>query len=271
MVAVAIRFTESSSLAALRSVAATWYAVALVGQWLFVYYIAIAYGSPTLAGDPSAWDRTRPIMGYVPGDTAGNALFISHVLLAIVVSLGGMLQLLPWVRARFPAVHRWNGRLFLSTAMLLAGGGLLMTWWRGAQLSVPGAVGISGNAVLILVFSAIALYHVRQRRILLHRRWAMRTFMVVNGVWFYRLGFMAWIIVNQGPRGSTPALDGPFDIAWAFGCYLLPLAVLELYFLAERSVSSRVRWAIVGVLAGFVALTALGIVGAYQFMWRPHL
>lgn len=271
MVAVAARYTESLSEPALRAIAALWFAVALVGQWLFVYYLAIAYVSPTLAGDPAAWNRTQPIMGHVAGDATGNALFISHVSLAIIISLGGMLQLVPQVRAHLPALHRWNGRLFMLTAVLMASGGLLMTWWRGAQLSLVGAIGVSVNGVLILAFSAIALHHVWRRQIALHRRWALRTFMVVNGVWFYRLGFMAWILINQGPLGSTPALDGPFDMTWAFASYLLPLAVLELYFLGQRPVNPETRWAIVAALVVFTALTALGIFGAYQIMWKPHI
>lgn len=271
MVAVVARFPVSSSEPALRAVAASWFAVALIGQWLFVQYLALAYAAPTLVGDAAAWNRTRPIIGHVAGDGAGNALFISHVLLAIVISLGGLLQLVAPLRARWPALHRWNGRLFLLTAVLMAAGGLLMTWWRGAQLSLPGAVGISLNALLILAFSAIALHEARRRRIAVHRRWALRAFVVVNGVWFYRLGFMAWIILNQGPRGSTPALDGPFDMSWAFACYLLPLALLELYFLGQRPLGAAARWVIVGVLAVFTALTALGIYGAYQFMWKPFV
>lgn len=272
MVAAAAALPRSLAEPALRTVAAAWFAVALVGQYLFVLYLAVAYGSPTLAGDPAAWNRTQPIVGHVAGDAAGNAMFISHVLLASVIALGGMLQLVPQVRARWPVVHRWTGRVFMLTAALMAVGGLWMTWWRGAQLSVPGAVGVSVNAGLILVFGVLAYRHVRRGRIALHRRWALRLFMVANGVWFYRLGFMAWIILNQGPRGSTPALDGPFDIAWAFGSFLLPLAGLELYFRAQRPlIETRTRWAIVGVLALLTALTALGVFGAYQFMWKPNM
>ncbi|UXI65872.1 DUF2306 domain-containing protein [Tahibacter amnicola] len=270
MNAIAIPLPRSRGGTALALVAAAWYAVAAAGHWLFVYYLAIAYGAPTWAGDAAAWNR-KAIVGHVAGDTAGNALFISHVLLAIVLSLGGLLQLAPQVRQRWPALHRWNGRLFLAIAAVAATSGLLMTWWRGAHLSLGGAVGISVNAVLILFFSALALRYARHGQFARHRRWALRCFMVVNGVWFYRLGFSAWILLNQGPRWSTPAVDGPFDLAWAFGCYLLPLAVLELYFLAQRVQSARVRMAIVVTLAGFTALTALGVFGAYQLLWKPHL
>lgn len=271
MVAQMGRLALSPSHAALKTVAALWYGVALVGQCLFVYYLAVAYALPTLAGNAEEWNRTQPIVGHVAGDVAGNLMFVSHVLLAIIVALGGTAQLLPALRSRFPAFHRWNGRVFVATVVVMALGGLAMTWLRGAQMSLPGALGVSLNGVLMLAFSAIAVRHARHGQIAAHRRWALRTFMVANGVWFYRLGFMAWIILNQGPRGSTNNLDGPFDVSWAFLSFLLPLALVESYLQAQSTQSNPRRWLICGLLFGFTGLTALGIFGAFQFMWRPHL
>jgi hypothetical protein len=46
--------------------------------------------------------------------------------------------------------------------------------------------------------------------------------------WFFRVGVFAWIIVNRGPVAIGESFDGPFIRFWGFGCYLLPLAVLEL-------------------------------------------
>lgn len=256
---------------ALKSSGILWFLVALTGQWLFVAYIAIAYGLTTAAGEYAAWDDTGLIMGFSPGDAFGNFMFVSHVLLAMVVTVGGSFQLIPAIRRHVPVLHRWNGRIFMIISVFMAVGGLWMVWGRGARLSEIGSIGLSIDGILILVASAIALNYAVKRQIDSHRRWAMRLYILVNAVWFYRLGFMAWIIVMQGPVGVGDNLDGPFDISISFLCYLLPLAVLELYMRACDSRKAGVKWMMSGVMLLGTAVTAIGIFGAWMFMWSPHM
>lgn len=77
-------------------------------------------------------------------------------------------------------------------------------------------------------------------------RWAIRAFLLVSGVWFLRLGLMAWVLINQGPNGNTPRLDGVFDSVWVLGCYLIPLAIAEMYFRAENG-GQRLQLAAAGM------------------------
>lgn len=251
--------------------AALWFTVAVIGQWAYVYYIAAFYGTSTARGDFQAWDRNRFLEhGYEAGDPVGNLVFGAHVLLAGVVTFGGVLQLIPQIRARAIGFHRWNGRLFLTTAAVTAVAGVYMNWGRGPVSNVFSASATSLNAVLILAFGALAWRAARGRDIDGHRRWAMRTFMVVNGVWFFRVGLFAWILINGGrPLGSTPALDGPFDRFWALGSFLVPLAFLELFLLARTAGSPAVKLTAAGVLVVLTALMALGLFGVSMVMWRP--
>ena len=255
----------------LRGAGLAWFLVAAAGQWTFVWYILNVYGVTTAAGNPQDWNETGLMVGYVDGDWFGNLMFGVHVLLAAVITMGGTLQLVPVLRKRLPALHRWNGRIFMVIAVVLAVGGLWMTWLREARLSDLGALGVSLNGILILIAAPIALHLAMKRRIDQHRRWAMRLFILVNGVWFFRIGFMAWIIIMQGPVGSTRQLDGPFDLTLAFACYLLPLAVLELYFRAGRAQSAAPKLAVAGLVLLLTLVTAVGIFGAWMFMWSPHL
>ncbi|MEO8927204.1 MAG: DUF2306 domain-containing protein [Caulobacteraceae bacterium] len=257
---------------ALNGAARVWLAAALIGQWVFLYYILAFYGGSTLTGNFQAWTRNHALLkGYIPGDTAGNLAFGAHALLAGYIAFGGAIQLVPWIRAHAPAFHRWNGRVFLATAMALSVTGLYMVWVLGARLGLVGAVGISGNAALIVVFAALAWILASRRDFAAHRRWALRTYMVANGQWFFRVGLFAWIIVNGGPVGIGKNFDGPFVIAWEFGCYLLPLAVLELYLRAKDKAGPGGRLAMAGALALLTVLTVVGIAGVYMFMWRPVL
>ncbi|MBA4800592.1 MAG: DUF2306 domain-containing protein [Euryhalocaulis sp.] len=247
-----------------------WFAAALAGQAVFIAFIITYYGRRTATGDFAAWNDRGLITGHVSGDTVGNTVFAIHVLLAAYITFGGLCQLIPALRRRFPAAHRWNGRAFIVTAAIMAVSGLWMTWGRGSYLSVISGVSVSLNGVLILVFAGLALSFAMQRRIDIHRRWAMRTFMVVSGVWFFRVGLMAWIVLNQGPVGMNNTLSGPADIALSFGSYLIPLTGLEIYLAAQNSSSGGVKLAVSGLVLCLTAVMAVGIFGAAVFMWFPQ-
>jgi hypothetical protein len=60
-------------------------------------------------------------------------MLFSHVLAGAVLSAGGLLQLLPWLRRRMPGWHRWNGRVFLVLALAGTLSGLFLTWVRGSR------------------------------------------------------------------------------------------------------------------------------------------
>lgn len=255
----------------LRWAAAAWFVAAVVGQAAFIVFILAFYGLRTATGNFAGWNDKPLIDGYVAGDDLGNLVFIAHVLMAAVVTLGGLMQLWPALRQRFPRLHRWTGRAFLVVAVFMALSGAWLTLVRGTWLSEVSAVAILGDAVLILVFAALAWRRALQRRFEAHRVWAMRAFMAVSGVWFLRVGLMAWIILCQGPVGMTKTLSGPADIVLVFGSYLIPLAVLELYLAAGRSRRTAPK-VTAAVLMGLAALyTAVGVFGTVAFMWAPYL
>lgn len=248
-----------------------WFLMAVMGQWFFLYYLVAFYGPSTLTGNFQAWSRNRFLFkGYVAGDTAGNLAFAAHALLAAVIALGGALQLLPQIRARALAFHRWNGRVFLLTALGLSVSGLYMVWIRGSQPNAVGAVSTSLNAALILVFAALAGRAARRRDISVHRRWALRLYLVANAQWFIRVGVFAWVILNRGPVGMNKTFDGPFNYFADFACYLLPLTVLELYLRAKDGGGPGARFAMAGGLLVLTVLMSVGMFGFSMFTWR-HL
>ncbi|MGH7724098.1 MAG: DUF2306 domain-containing protein [Candidatus Eiseniibacteriota bacterium] len=228
--------------AALRKAVGLWFLVTLLGQWVFLYRVVRQYSLPTVSGQFEGWMRNNELFrGYVPGDIIGNLNFASHTLLAAVVTFGGLIQLIPQIRARAIAVHRWNGRAFLVSAAIASVTGLYMVWVRHATFGPVNSVGVSLNAVLNLVFGARAWRAARAGDIHNHRRWALRTFMVVSGVFFKRIA--------TGP--------GWF---FEFASYLIPLAVLELYLRAKDSRSTNVRFAMAIVLLGVVVYASFGTV-----------
>ena len=264
--------TSIDASTALNRAAQLWYLVTAAGMWLFVYYIVAFYYGPTLSGDFEAWDAQHMLThGYLPGDTAGNLMFAAHVLLAAVLTLGGTIQLVPQLRRNALVLHRWNGRVFMVTALLTAIGGLGLNLLRGVNedgSGWPSAIDFSG--LLILIFATMAWLFARRDRIAAHRQWALRTFLVVSGVWFLRLGVSIWILGTATLYGE-PRFVGEFFEGWKWGSFLFPLAVLELYLWTQRSGTARAGYLVAALLVTLTFLTAVGVFGAYKLFWQPLL
>ena len=262
---------QSLANGSLRAAARFWFFVALVGQWVFAYYVVALYGGAVARGNLAEWNKVIP-HAYVPGETTGNVAVGAHVFLAVIVMTAGAIQLVPQIRRRAPAFHRWNGRAYMVFAVVTSVVGLYMSWFLGKGTGrLVGRLATSLDAVLIMVCAAMALRHALARRFDAHRRWALRLFLVVGAVWFLRIGFMFWVFVNRGPVGFDPkTFQGPFVTFISFACYLLPLAVLELYLRAERR-GPAVRVAMASGLFGLTVVMGLGIFTATMGLWLPHM
>lgn len=256
---------------ALRRAATAWFIVAVLGQLLFAFYVTVFYGRATLHGRFEEWNKVL-YHGYVPGAGVHNAVLASHLLLAVVVMLGGALQLLPQLRRRWPVFHRWNGRVYVLATMFAAAGGLGMVLGgkQVGDLSQHVAVGL--NALTIFTCASFAWGHAMARSFDGHRRWALRLFLVAGGVWFFRIGLMLWIVANHGPVGFDPkTFTGPFLTILSFAQFLLPLAIAQLCFHAQDRRSARGQLAMAGVLGAATLMTAGGVAAAAAIMWLPHL
>ncbi|MDP3858966.1 MAG: DUF2306 domain-containing protein [Stagnimonas sp.] len=248
-----------------------WLATAVFGQLLFALYVAIFYGRAALQGRFQDWNKVLA-HGYVPGDWFLNLVLGMHLLFVVLIVAGGALQLLPALRRRAPAFHRWNGRLYLLSAAILSLGGLALAWVRGTVGGAAQHVSVSLNALLILVFAGIVWRLARERRVDAHRRWALRLFLAVSGVWFFRIGLMLWLAVHKAPVGFDPdSFTGPFLSFLGFAQYLLPLAVLELYLRVQDRGSPVAQVAVAGGVLVLTLMTLGGVLAATMGMWMPRL
>jgi uncharacterized membrane protein len=92
---------------------------------------------------------------------------------AIAVVLGPW-QFLSRVRARWPRVHVWTGRVYLLAVLSGALGGLYF-----APTSVggkPGVIGFGILAVFWLYTGTQAYLSIRRREVVAHRRWMIRNY-----------------------------------------------------------------------------------------------
>ena len=257
--------------AALKAAATSWFVVAGLGQLMFVAYLFGFYGRTAALGQFEAWNQVFP-RSHVTGDPLHNTVVAMHLAFAALIIIGGLLQLTTGVRRWLPRLHRWNGRVYLVSAFVLGLGGLAMVWTGTNVGDLSQHIAISFNAVLIMLCSVMVLRHALARRFALHRRWALRLFLVVSGVWFFRIGLTFWILVNQGPVGFDPdTFTGPALTTIAFAQTLLPLAILQLYFYTQDHDGSRGRMVMAAGLFASTLVTAVGIVAASMMLWLPHL
>jgi hypothetical protein len=253
--------------------AGSWLTVTTIGQWIFGIYILAFYGKSTLAGEFEKWNQVLP-HGYVEGDWKGNLVVGMHVLLAAVLVIGGPLQLMPQIRSYFPRFHRWLGRTYVMTAIFVSLGGLIMIWTREGVGIDSRRVSISIQAIYIIGFALMAIRYARARQFGKHRNWALRLFMVVSGVWFFRVLLMFWLMVNGGPVGFDPkTFTGPFLTALSIFSYAIPISliILEMYFYAQKNQNKTFSMITSGVIFIATIVMGVGIFAATMGMWLPRI
>jgi uncharacterized membrane protein len=256
---------------ALQASARVWFLIAVGGQWLFAAYVASFYGGVALTGDLAGWNAELP-RGYVEGEVFENFVVGAHLALAFVVLVCGPLQFSRALRTRLPRLHRMNGRVYLVTAIVTSLAGVYMIATRGTVGDGSLHLATSFNALLILCFAALAWRSALRHEFADHRVWMLRLWLVVGGVWFFRVGFMFWVAFNQGAVGfDMKTFSGPAITILGFGQTLLPLAILQLYLHAERSTQPLVRYAVAAAIGGATVVMSFGLLAAANKMWLPHL
>ena len=253
----------------LKAVAGFWFVVTLISQLIFAFAVASFYGLTALRGDYHGWKFTN---GFVPGVTKGNWAVVLHVSSAVVVMLAGAVQLVPQVRKRYPAFHRWDGRIYMLTAVALSIAGLYMTWIRGSVGDISQHLGSTLNAVLIWLCAAMALRYALARDFKTHRRWALRLYLVVSASLFIRAGLFLSLFLNHGPFGFDPTtFRGPFLTFLSFAQCLVPLAVLEVYLRAQDRPGALRRLAMAGVLFVLTLVMGAGLFVVAMAQWVPQV
>ncbi|MBQ4811829.1 hypothetical protein A7985_13825 [Pseudoalteromonas luteoviolacea] len=249
----------------------TWVVVALAGQWFFAMYILSLYALPLMFGAIEKAQMVSPSQGLNSNIDLNSTMFFAHVLPAILMAMSGLLQLIPNVRTRFPKFHRYNGRMFFTLGLMGAFTGLYLTWITGHRLSDIGSIGVTVNGILIPVAIYFAWQAAVKKRFAQHQRFAVHSFLLVNGVWTFRLYLMGWYIVNQGMNGNTLTLDGPADIALSFASFLLPMAIYEVILWGKKQRRDSVKWGIAALACFGTLITFIGVIAAGMMMWLPKI
>ncbi len=242
-----------------------WVSAALFGLYILAFYAAALY-----EGNLERWNNMLPRL-YEQSTTAATTGIGLHFAMGGVILVLGSIQLMEGVRTRFPAWHRWIGRVYVTACLLAAVGGLVFIGMKG---TIGGAVMNVGFGLygLLMFVAAIATYrYAVAGQLVKHRAWALRLYALAIGSWLYRMDYGFWLLLADG-LGHTKSFSGPFDKVMAFFFYLPNLLVVEAFLRSRQaSVSPALR-----LLSSFVLLLATGflLVGTYFFTlyyWGPAI
>lgn len=262
---------NSKSIRFLNNSVNIWFTIVILGQFIFALYILGLYGVNGIAGDFEKWNTATP-HGYEKKDLYGNLFFGIHMLLAAIITIGGPIQLIKKIRNRFPKFHRINGRIYISSAFLISFAGLYLTWIRGSVGGLTGAIFITINGILIFICAFFTVKKAMAYKLKEHRKWAIRLFLAMSGVWFFRVFLMLWLAINKGPVGfDMKTFEGPaLNILYTL-CYIVPVMAIELYFRTKDSNNSKAKWALSTFVLVLSCCIAVGSFAATMGMWLPRI
>ena len=104
-------------------------------------------------------------------------LTLTHILPAMLFMLLGPLQFVRGLRAKYPQVHRWSGRIFLTASAVVGVTGLTMAFGKTiGGIDEKAAITLFGTFFLIAL--AKALWHALRREFVQHREWMIRGYAI---------------------------------------------------------------------------------------------
>ncbi len=142
--------------------------------------------------------------------------FFAHVGLAPVALMLVPVQLWTRLRTDRPALHRWLGRVYAVTILLAGVGGLLMA--IGTQAGPVAALGFGLLAVAWVGSTALAVWHIRNKRVALHKEWMIRSAALTLAAVTLRLE-MPILVMTVGLETGYPL------VAWL--CWMPNLLIAE--------------------------------------------
>jgi uncharacterized membrane protein len=116
-----------------------------------------------------------------PGFDAGFAqqpiLTLVHIVPGSLFMILGPLQFVRRIRSGYLAVHRWSGRVFVASSLVIGLTALLMSF----QMSIGSVNETAATTLFALIFLFAlgkAYLHIWRREIAQHREWMIRTFAI---------------------------------------------------------------------------------------------
>jgi uncharacterized membrane protein len=181
-----------------------------------------------LARDGLHGALAEPSHLFPPDAPLAAALMGLHMLGGALLTALAPVQVLPWLRRRWPPAHRWLGRALAAIAGATALAGLAYIGLRGTVGGPWMDLAFAGYGLCLLVAAVQAPRAARAGDFARHREWALRLFVLAMGSFLYRLHYGLWYLATDG-LASAEDFTGLFDRITLFAFYLPYLLVLEVW------------------------------------------
>lgn len=243
-----------------------WCSAGLFGLYILAYYAASLY-----AGNGARWNEMLP--GLYSKEAAAPTLGIGlHFAMGGIILVLGSIQLINKLRDRFPAFHRWTGRIYVTACILAALGGLVFIFTTGTIGGTIMNIGFALYGICMLVAGILTWRYAVTKRVKLHRAWALRLYALAIGSWLYRMDYGFWFQLAHGV-GHGHNFSGPFDHIMAFFFYIPNLLVAELFIRRNQKPKT---WPVLNIAISLVlvGVTSFLLLGSYYFTklyWGPAI
>jgi uncharacterized membrane protein len=159
-----------------------------------------------------------------------------HIIPGVLFMILGPLQFVAAIRARWPRLHRWSGRIFVAAGLLIGSSALVMSF----RMSIGGITETSATTLFAMMFLfdlTKAFWHIRRREIVRHREWMIRAFAIGLAVATIRPIIGAFFATSPFTH-LTPQQF--FGIAFWVG-FTLHLVTAEIWINYTRHISADNR------------------------------
>lgn len=183
-----------------------------IGGWGLVVVVALYYVSEFaveyFALDPEIYGRHWAHAGWL----------LLHIAGGIVALLVGPFQLWSGLRRRYMRVHRWTGRIYLTSVGVsaVAAAYLLLL----PEHSFGFQIGIAGLAIAWVTTTGLAYIAVWRRHFQQHKEWMVRSYVVTFGFVFYRIMYQFFMPLELASQDEMAS-------ATSWMCWAVPLFVTE--------------------------------------------
>lgn len=192
-----------------------------VGWWWVLFWTVLLAASVWFVGESIEY---LPYHEDRPGQTlVERRLWIYvHGGLAIPILFMAPLQFHPVIRARWPRLHRWTGRIFISASLAAAA---LAIWLAFSYELVGSRPALVIFGLLWMFFSAAAWACAAKRNFVAHRRFMIRSVTV---------GFaFVWVrLLREGQDVLFPFIEDAEmrTTVREYVCFIIPLLIVEGVF-----------------------------------------
>lgn len=185
--------------------------------------VAVAVRRTVVLVKPGALSSSRnPAAALDTHFEEHRRLTLLHIIPGVLFMVLGPLQFVPAIRAKYPAFHRWSGRVFLTASAVIGATGLVMASGQTVGgIDEKAAIFLFGTFFLVAL--AKALWHAMRGEFAQHREWMMRGYAVGLAVATIRpiMGtFFAAALIS----GHTPQPSQFFGTAFWIGFTLQSVA-----------------------------------------------